>query len=135
MAEQIASDEIAVRETVERFLAAIGRYDVDAVAEMFVDVANIGAASLVDGVWTTRTLTIDEFLTRLRNESDPTRYTEPVRDFVIHVEDGRLAFARADATVVVGGEPVRHNIDYFTLMNVEGGWQFLSASYVSKPLE
>jgi ketosteroid isomerase-like protein len=135
LVEQITSDEAEVRATVERFLAAIGRYDLDAVAEMFTDEASIGAASVSDGQWTASVLTVAEFLTRLRSQTNPTHYTEPVSGFIVHVDDGRLAFARADATLVVDGEPRRHNIDYFTLMRFDRTWKFISASYVSKPID
>jgi len=129
------SDEAEVRAIVESFLDAIGRHDLDAVAEMFVAEASIGAASQSNGQWTSRTWSIHEFLTRLRAESNPTRYTEPVTGFVVHVDEGRLAFVRADAVLMVDDEPRRHNVDYFTLIRVDGSWKFLSASYVSKPVD
>ena len=135
MAEPTTSDEAEVKRAVERFLDAIGRYDLDAVAEMFVDEASIGAASLSNGQWATRTLTIAEYLAGLRAEVDPTHYTEPVSGLVVHVDDGRLAFVRADVTLMVDGEPRRHNIGYFTLMNLGGSWKFISAAYVGKPIE
>jgi ketosteroid isomerase-like protein len=135
VAEPATSDEAEVKRAVERFLDAIGRYDLDTVAEMFVDEASIGAASLSNGQWVTRTLTIAEYLAGLRTEADPTHYTEPVSGFVVHVDDGRLAFVRADVTLMVDGEPRRHNIGYFTLMNLGDSWKFISASYVGKPIE
>jgi len=133
--EPTASVEADLKHTVERFLAAIGRHDLDAVAELFVDEASIGVVSLRDGRWTTRTLSIAAFLAELREDADPVHYTEPVHDFVVLAEDGRLAFVRADATLVIGGEPRRHNIDYFTLINLDGAWRFISASYVGTPID
>ena len=133
MAGSAMSHEAEVQRTVERFLDAIGRHDLDAVAEMFVDEASIGAAALSNGTWSTSTLTIGEFLSRLRADVDPTHYTEPVSDFVVHADDGHLAFVRADATLVVDGEPRRHNIDYFTLVKQDGVWKFLTVSYVGRP--
>lgn len=133
--EQATPVEAEVKRAVERFLDAIGRYDLDAVAEMFTDEASIGAASISNGQWATSTLPIREFLARLRSDPNPTHYKEPVSDFVVLVDDGRLAFVRADATLVIDNEPRRHNIDYFTLMNLDGTWKFISASYVSKPID
>lgn len=40
------SDEIVVRAAVERLLAAMGSYDVDALREMFTTDANIGAVAM-----------------------------------------------------------------------------------------
>ena len=129
------SDERAVRAAVESFLAAVGSYDLDAVEQMVVPDANVGWASLSDGTWTTSTMSIERWLASVRAEVDPTIYTEPVMDWTIHVDGDHLAFVRADATLFVGEEAKRHNIDYFTLIKTKGEWKFLTLSYVGTPVD
>ena len=132
---QAISAEQAVTTAVERFLAVVGNNDLDSLPEMFAANANISVASLSDGEWRTSTLTFAEFLADLRAETNPTLYTEPVTDFTVYVDGGHLAFVRADATLVVDGEARRHNIDYFTLIKLNGTWRFVNASYVGTPIE
>ena len=129
-----SEDEESAKSLVESFLAAVGDGDLDALSNMFVSNANIGTASLRDGSWVTSTLTFDEWLTAMRQQTTWTRFREPVSKFTIHVEDSRMAFVRADATVFVDGQARSHNIDYFTLVREDGAWKFLSASYVAKPV-
>ena len=44
---------------------------------------------------------------------NPTKYTEPVSNFTVHMEMGMLAFVRADAIFTINGEPRNNNLDYF----------------------
>ena len=131
---QASEDERAVTEVVERFLRAAGRYDLDSLPLFFAPDANIGAASLRDGEWVTSTLTFDEWHTSLGERINPRPYTEPVSEFTVHVDNGQLAFVRADATLVRDGQAQSHNIDYFTLIRHDGTWKILSGSYTSVPI-
>jgi len=120
---------------VERFLTAAGNYDVDSMPEMFSDKANIGGASFRNGQWNTITMTFVDFLELLKSESNPTKYTEPVSKFTIHIDEGMLAFVKADAILIKNGKPPRNNFDYFTLIKENGNWKILNGSYVSVPIE
>lgn len=68
---------------------------------------------------------------RLKSYDNPTKYTEPVSNFTIHMESGMLAFVRADAIFTINGEPRNNNLDYFTLIKEDGNWKILNGSYVS----
>jgi len=129
------SDEPAVRDLVEQFLAAAGRYDLDAIERLLAPNANVGLASRRGGEWVTATMTATDWLDEGRAESDPAHYLEPVDDWTIHIDAGRLAFVRADATLSVEGRPERHNIDYFVLIKQDGAWKFLTLSYVGRPAD
>jgi len=131
----LESEKEAVKTLVEKFLTAAGNYDVDAMSHMFSENANISGASFANGKWTTFTMTIIEFLELLKSEINPTKYTEPVSKFTIHIEKGMLAFVKADATLIVNGKPQKNNFDYFTLINEEGNWKILNGSYVSVAIE
>jgi ketosteroid isomerase-like protein len=127
----IESEKAAVIDLVEQFLIAIGNHDTDAIPAMFSDKANIYGASLRDGKWITKTNTIQEFLERINSYDNPTKYTEPVSDFTVHMEKGMLAFVRANAIFTINGEPRNNNLDYFTLIKEDGNWKILNGSYVS----
>jgi len=129
-----SDDEVAAKGLVESFLIAVGDGNLDALPGMFASNANIGTASLRDGSWVTSTMTFDDWLAALRERKTWTRFREPVSEFTVYVEDSRMAFVRADATLFVDDEARSHNIDYFTLVREDGAWKFLSASYVAKPV-
>ena len=80
-------------------------------------------------------MTIQEFISALKANSNPKKYKEPVDIWIIHIEHGQLAFVRADATLIMDGKPQRHNIDYFTLVKESEGWKILNGSYVSTPIQ
>jgi len=129
-----SDDEQVVKDLVDQFLIALGEGDLDAVPAMFVSNANIGTASLRDGKWVTSTKTFEEWFSELKAQTTWTRFREPVTEFTVHIEDGQMAFVRADATFIVDDVARSHNIDYFTLVREEDSWKFLSASYVAKPI-
>lgn len=126
--------EAEVRAVVERFLDAVGRQDLDALSAMFAPGASIAAASLRDGRWVTRSQSFDDWLSGLRAAGPGTPYREPVNEFHVHVDDGQLAFVRADARLIRDGTVRSHNIDYFTLIrDSDGQWKFVNGSYKAKP--
>jgi len=127
----LESEKTVVKNLVEQFLTAAGNYDLEAIPAMFSDKANIYGASLRGGKWNTYTMTIQEFLERLKSRDNPTKYTEPVSNFTVHIEMGMLAFVKADAIFTINGEPRNNNLDYFTLIKEDGNWKILNGSYVS----
>jgi len=129
-----SDDEQLVKDFVEQFLVTLGDGDLDALPAMFVSNANIGAASWREGKWVASAKTFEEWFIELKAETTWTRFREPVTEFTVHIEDGQMAFVRADATFIVEDRVVSHNIDYFTLVRDGGAWRFLSASYVAKPV-
>ena len=127
-----SNDERIVKDIVDQFLISIGDGDLDALPAMFVSNANIGTASLREGKWVASTKTFEEWFGELKAETTWIRFREPVTEFTVHIEDGQMAFVRADATFIVEDRVVSHNIDYFTLVRDGGAWKFLSASYVAR---
>jgi len=127
-------DEDEVKAAVNRFLIAIGNYDLDALPPMFTANANIGSVRFRNGELHTKTYTFEEFYSVLKARSNPSRYQEPVSHFTVHIEAGGLAFVRADATLIRDNIARSRNIDYFTLIKEGGTWKFLSASYITTPI-
>jgi ketosteroid isomerase-like protein len=127
------SDEDDVKATVERFLTSLGSGDYEAVPAMFAPKATISHPAKVDGKWTMTNETFDEWMAaRLASPTRP-KFREPVNEFTVHVDDG-LAFVRADANFYVGDELRSNNLDYFTLIKIDGEWKFVNASYVNRPV-
>lgn len=133
MDPEMSPNEKEVVALVERFLAEIGRANFQALPEMFCANANIGSVTWRDGKWQTKSFTFEEFLAMMMAMDEPPTYVEPVSEYSIHIEPQGLAFVRANATLIIDGEPYSNNLDYFTLIKEDGEWKFLSASYVAIP--
>jgi len=129
-----ASEEEAVKTTVERFLLAAGNGDLDAMPAMFTAEASIGVVRDQNGTRVGTVQAFDDWLAMVKARPTPTRYEEPVDHFTIHIDHG-LAFVRADARLIAGGVVRSHNIDYFTLIKQDGAWKFMNASYIALPPE
>ena len=128
-----ASDEAEIRQLIERFLVALSERRLGEVPVMFARSANIGTSRLRDGSWAGSTTTFEQWLESIRSAPPFEPYDEPVSEWSIRVEHGRMAHVRADATIVRNGEVRSRNIDYFTLLKIDGQWKILSASYVATP--
>jgi ketosteroid isomerase-like protein len=126
------SDEAAVRTAVERFLDVLGNRRLDELPALFAPKATMVVVRLREGQWSHTTSTSDEFLASLRAQATPTIFREPLTNVTVHVEDGHLAFVRADFTVEIGGQARSHGVDYFTLVKDGGAWKIANASYTSK---
>lgn len=123
-------DEQDVKATIEQFLVAAGNYDHKAIAEIIIDNANIGIARERNGAWSTQTMRVSEFL-ELLNIAESQPYFEPVVQFSIHISDGHLAIAKADAILYRYGMPLYRNFNNFTLLKENGAWKFVNLSYSS----
>ena len=123
-------DEEDVKTMIEQFLIVAGNYDLDAMAKMMANTANLGTARLRDGLWTTETMLFDDYFLAAKNRNNQPYY-EPVSHYTIHVSDGHLAFVKADAILHAFGVPLLHNIDYFTLIKENNVWKFINISFTS----
>jgi len=126
-------DETEVIETVEHFLFAAGNYNLDEISKMMTDHANVGIAKYKDGESVITTMSIQDYFDGVKKRT-PRPFFEPVKEYTIHLNDDRLAFVRADATLYSYGVPQSHNMDYFTLMKDGYAWKFLSLSYSATPI-
>jgi len=130
------SPEAEVKAVVERFLAAAGRQDLDALPAMFAPGASIASAALRQGRWVSRSQSFEAWLAALRAAPRGAPYQEPVTEFTVHIDEGQLAFVRADAYLVREGQRRSRNIDYFTLIrDEEGNWKFVNGSYTTRPVQ
>ncbi len=126
-------DEADLIKTVENFLLAAGNYNLDAMAEMMTDYANVGIARLKDDESVITTMTFQQYYDDAKKKN-LRPYFELVREYTTHVTDGHLAFVKTDATLYRYGVPQSQNMDYFTLMKEGDSWKFLSLSYTPTPI-
>lgn len=125
-------DQRAVRAAVDHFLDVLGSRRLDELPGLFAAKATMVVVRQRDGQWTQTASTVDEFLATLKGQATPTIFREPLTGVSVHVEDGHLAFLRADFTVVVDGAVRSHGVDYFTLVKDGAAWKLVNASYTSK---
>lgn len=125
-------DHQAARAAVEHFLDVLGKRQLDVLPSLLDRKATMVVVRQRDGQWSHTVSTADEFVASLKAQATPTTFTEPITNVSVHVEDGRLAFVRADFTVVIGGEVRSHGVDYFTLVKDGGAWKLVNGSYTSK---
>lgn len=126
-------DAAEVRQVVERFLVALGERRLEEVPAMFAPAASIGSSRLRDGKWAGSTAAFEQWFEAIRSGPPFEPFEEPVSEWSVRVEHGRMAHVRADAMIVRNGEVRSRNIDYFTLVKLDGEWKILSASYVATP--
>ena len=125
-------DATAAQAAVERFLDVLGNRDLDALPPLFAPTATMAIARQRDGQWSYTTQTFEEWLAGLRAQVPGTRFREPLTNVTVHVEDGHLAFVRADFTVVIDGQVRSHGVDYFTLVKDGAAWRIVNGAYTSK---
>ena len=119
---------------VEHFLDVLGNRELDQLPALFAPKATMAVIRQRDGQWTNSLQTADEWLGGLRVAGQRrTTFREPLTNVSVHVEDGRLAFLRADFTVVIDGQVRSHGVDYFTLVKDGEAWKILNAAYTSHP--
>jgi predicted ester cyclase len=131
--QDFTKDEQELITTVEKFLFEAGNYNLDVMTKMMTEHANVGIAGLNQGKSDIITMTFQQYYDDAKKRT-LRPYFEPVNEYTIHVNDGHLAFVRADATLYTFGVLKSRNIDYFTLMKEDGIWKFLSLSYLPTPI-
>lgn len=123
----------AVRRTVDAFIAAAGRQDVNAMAPMFTPGASIASAEFNGKTWATASLSADAWLAAV-GKAQGAPYQETIRRYACTIDDARLAFVRAETEVAVGGKVQGRDVNYFTLLrDDQNGWRLVSGSFTGKP--
>ena len=126
-----SADARAVQAAVERFLDVLGNRQLDQLPALFAPKATMAVVRLRDGQWTNSIQSFEEWLGALRSQTNGPMFREPLTNVTVHVEDGRLAFLRADFTVVIDGQVRSHGVDYFTLVKEGEAWKLLNGAYTS----
>jgi SnoaL-like protein len=126
-------EEAEIKTAVENFLIAAGNYNTEVMDEMISEKANLGIAIFRDGVWKNSVITIGEYFEKVkRSKLEP--YYETVNEYIIHVNEGQIAYVWADAIMCKYGVPRTNNIDNFILIKVNDDWKFINLSFTNNRL-
>ena len=118
---------------VEKLLFAVGNSDFQTLDSIISDKANLASAIIRDGASKDTVITISEYFESQKNRERKPFY-EPVNEYKILINKGKIAFVWADATLHLYGVPRTNNIDNFTLIKEDGKWQFINISFTNTPL-
>jgi hypothetical protein len=132
--EMTAPARREVRQRVEEFLRKLGSRDGAGVRALLAPKALIVAVRQQrDGSFANSYQTGDEFLAQFEKNAGQPAFEQPITNVLITVDSERLAYVRADVTVVRGGKVVSSGVDHFTLLKEQDGWKIASIAYTSLP--
>jgi ketosteroid isomerase-like protein len=129
-----------IRQRVEEFLKRLGDRDVAAVRallapKMLIAVVrqrpSTGAQG--DGTFANTYQTGEEFLAQFEKNAAQPKFEEPLTNVVVTIDSDRLAYLRADFTVVREGKVASSGVDHFTLVKEADGWKIAMIAYTSLP--
>jgi hypothetical protein len=87
-----------------------------------------------DGQWSNSLQTGDEWIAALTKNPNPVTFREPIAAVKVTIDDGRLAFLRADFQVMRDGKAQSHGVDQFTLVREGAAWKIAVVAYTSMPV-
>jgi hypothetical protein len=132
--EMNAPAQRAVRQRVEEFLQKLGSRDVAGVRAMLAPKLLIAVVrQQKDGTFANSYQTGDEFLAQFEKNATQPKFEEPIANVVVTIDSERLAYVRADFTVVRDGKVLSSGVDHFTLLRESDGWKFAFIAYTSLP--
>jgi hypothetical protein len=135
--EMQANPEAARREVqarVEEFLRSLGNRDVEGVRRLLAPKAFIAVVRQGrDGSFTNTYQTGEELLAQLEKGAGQPKFEEPLSNVRITIDSDRLAYVRADFTIVREGKVLSSGVDHFALVREPDGWRVAVIAYTSLP--
>jgi hypothetical protein len=123
-----------VQAVVEDFLKRLGNRDAAGVRARLAPKSILAIVrQQPDGTFTNAYETGDEFMARFEKNASQPKFEEPLTNVQVTVDSGRLAYLRADFTVVRDGKVLSSGVDHFTLLKEPGGWKIAAIAYTSLP--
>lgn len=123
-----------VRQRVEEFLKKLGNRDVAGVRALLAPKLLIAVVRQQrDGTFANTYQTGDEFLAQFEKNAGQPKFDEPITNVLITIDSDRLAYVRADFTVVRDGKVVSSGVDHFTLLKEDDVWKLAAIAYTSLP--
>jgi ketosteroid isomerase-like protein len=130
--EMTAAAESDVRRTVEDFLEKLGGRDVAGVRALLAPKVVIAVVrQQQDGTFANSYQSREEFIAQLEKNANAPPFKEPIANVAITIDSGRLAYLRADFTVVREGKVLSSGVDQFTLVRERDGWRIAAIAYTS----
>ena len=130
--EMTAAGKREVQQRVEEFLKKLGSRDVAGVRALLAPKVLIAVVRQQrDGTFTNTYQTGDEFLVQFEKNAGQPRFEEPITNVLVTIDSERLAYVRADFTVVRDSKVVSSGVDHFTLLKDDSGWKLAVIAYTS----
>jgi len=124
----------AVQKRVEEFLEKLGNRDVAGVRALLAPKALIAVVrQQPNGSFSNTYQHADEFMAQFEKGANQPKFEEPLENVIITIDSERLAYVRADFTVVRDGKVVSSGVDHFTLVKEPDGWKLAAVAYTSLP--
>jgi ketosteroid isomerase-like protein len=134
--EMNAPAQREVQQRVEEFLKKLGSRDVAGVRALLAPKALIAVVRQQrDGTFANTYQTGEEFLAQFEKNAGQPKFEEPIANVMVTIDSGRLAYVRADFTVVRDGKVVSSGVDHFTWLKDDGGWKLAVVAYTSLPAQ
>jgi hypothetical protein len=125
--------EKQVRSTVESLLKDLGKHDVDAVSGYFKSDAVLIVSRERDGTFTNSVETFERWIKRMRENPDRDPFEERLSNVTITIDNGQLAYLRADFEIIHEGKAVSKGVDVFTLLRDGEDWKVAALAYTNVP--
>jgi hypothetical protein len=123
-----------VQRQVEEFLRKLGNRDVEGVRALLAPKAFVTVVRQQrDGTFANSYQTGEEFMAQFAKGATQPTFEEPISNVRITVDSERLAYVRADFTVVREGKVLSSGVDHFTLVREPDGWKIAAIAYTSLP--
>lgn len=130
--EMTAPARREIQQRVEEFLKKLGNRDVAGVRAMLAPKVLIAVVRQQgDGSFANTYQTGDEFIAQFEKSAGQPKFEEPITNAVVTIDSDRLAYVRADFTVVRDGKVMSSGVDHFTLLREPDGWKIASIAYTS----
>ena len=119
----------AVRQTVEAFLRALGRLDIETVKKHLAEDANLVVVRKLEEGFKTSFHTKDDWLAHIAKLDET--FEEALDSAEVTIDNGVLAHLRGNFRIIIDGDTVKHGVDYFTLVHEGGAWKIAAIAYTS----
>ncbi len=124
-----------IQATVESLLKDLGNLKVDSLVDYFTSDAILVVARERQGVFNNSVETAENWLERMRNDPNPSRFEERISNVEITIDSGQLAYLRANFDIVREGKVVAKGVDVFTLLRDGKGWKVAAIAYTNVPAQ
>jgi hypothetical protein len=132
--EMTAPARREIQRRVEEFLTKLGKRDVAGVRAMLAPRALIAVVRQQrDGSFANSFQTGEEFIAQFEKNAGQPAFEEPIANVIVTIDSERLAYVRADFTVVRDGKVQSSGVDQFTLLKEPDGWKIAAVAYTSIP--
>lgn len=127
----LSAQETAVRKTIDDVLKLLGTNDAAGLADYFTNDAILIVARQREGKWTNTVETAKRWLERMGSNRGASPFEERLSNVEVTIDNGELAYVRADFEIVRDGKVMTYGVDLFTLLRIRDAWKIAAISYTN----